>query len=144
MYIKYLVRRVSLYRPSRRNQYRVVISEKCVTFTVNQPNIDFVNPTKWMRCILSLLAMRWELQIWSNERLQCTLQTRGPLTGKGLAPSWITNPSIRWVRMWDLTRVWARLRCPLCWLLCAFPFPGVMTGAMAAPCLSTQAAGQNQ
>lgn len=73
-----------------------------------------------------------------------TLQTgtyRFPvLTGKGSAPSWMTKPSIRWVRMWDLTRAWAGLLSTLCWLL--FPFPEVMTGAQAAPHLSTQAAWQ--
>lgn len=66
------------------------------------------------------------------------------LTGKGSAPSWITKPSIRWVRIWDLTRAWAGLLSPLCWLLLVFPFPEVMTGATATPHLSTQAAWQTQ
>lgn len=66
------------------------------------------------------------------------------LTGKGSAPSWITKPSIRWVRMWDLTRAWAGLLSTLRWLLLLFPFPEVMTGAVVAPHLSTQAAGQTQ
>lgn len=71
------------------------------------------------------------------------------LTGNGSAPSWMTKPSIRWVRMWDLTIAWAALLSPLCWLppppllllllllLLPFPFPEVMTGAMAATPLST-------
>lgn len=60
------------------------------------------------------------------------------LTGKGSAPSWITKPSIRWVRMWDLTKAWAGLLSPLCWLLLVFPLPEVMTGAMTAPLLTCQ------
>lgn len=66
------------------------------------------------------------------------------LTGKGSAPSWMTKPSIRWVRMWALTKAWAGLLSLLCWLLLVFPFPEVMTGAQAAPYLSTQAAQQTQ
>ena len=42
--------------------------------------------------------------------------------------------------MWVLTKAWAGLLSPLCWLLGVFPFPEVMTGAMAAPHLSTGAA----
>ena len=30
------------------------------------------------------------------------------LTGKGSAPSWITKPSMRWVRTWGLTTAWGR------------------------------------
>lgn len=64
------------------------------------------------------------------------------LTGKGSAPSWITKPSMRWVRTWGATTACAALLSPLCWLLLVFPFPEVMTGAQAAPHLSTQAAWQ--
>lgn len=55
------------------------------------------------------------------------------LTGKGSAPSWITKPSMRWVRMWDLTMAWAGLLSPLFWVLLVFPFPEVMTGAQGTP-----------
>lgn len=55
------------------------------------------------------------------------------LTGNGSAPSWMINPSIKCVRMWALTKAWAGLLSPLCWLLLVFPFPEVMTGAQATP-----------
>lgn len=78
-----------------------------------------------------------------EEQGQCAFT--GPvLTGKGSAPSWITKPSMRCVRMWDLSTAWAGLLSPLCWLLLVFPLPEVMTGAQAAPHLSTQAAWKPQ
>lgn len=66
------------------------------------------------------------------------------LTGKGSAPSWIMKPSMRWVRMWDLTMAWAGLLSPLFWVLLVFPFPEVMTGAQGTPHLSTGATWQTQ
>lgn len=68
----------------------------------------------------------------------CVSDRAAALTGKGSAPSWITKPSIRWVRMWDPSNAWAGLLSPLCWLLSVFPFPEVMAGAQAAPHLPTQ------
>lgn len=83
-------------------------------------------------------ALCW--QVWTELDPPSPGTKQAPvLTGKGSEPSWITKPSIRWVRMWDLTKAWAGLLSPLCWLLLVFPFPEVMTGAVAAPHLSTQA-----
>ncbi len=107
--------------------------------------------TDWcpVPCDMQVQGSEWVLgRKKMSERQSEALQTdrsRAPvLTGKGSAPSWITKPSIRWVRMSDLTKAWAGLLSPLCWLLLVFPFPEVMTGAMAAPHLSTQAAWQTQ
>lgn len=39
----------------------------------------------------------------SDSKLICVITA---LTGKGSAPSWITKPSMRWVRTWGLTTAW--------------------------------------
>lgn len=76
-------------------------------------------------------------------------QVSGRLTGNGSAPSWMTKPSIRCVRMWDLTIAWAALASSvvccllLLLLLLPVPFPEVMTGATAAT-LHSQLATQEQ